>query len=239
MARRGKISQIKGTEVLSEKQVREKGKKVGTIREIFEPVTRRGKKRERPTRRPKDGQRVVVVADKRGVVRRKIVSEELYQEKYAPLMKEDVRMYPGYRELKYKPLPPRKAIVPYDADFAKEQKKKRKLTDAEIKKIQRDAILDNILVSIKKPKWMKVDKKMEEEFGEAYTGPKESAVKAAAAVKESFDKKSVEELKKKEAKKMALVNIGTGNNPEMMKLVVFLIGVILVLGLIAWLASIF
>jgi hypothetical protein len=60
---------------------------------------------------------------------------------------------------------------------------------------------------------------------------------AAKAYDEVLKKK--EEIKKKAAKKMVLVNMGTGNSPEMMKLVLFLIGVIIVLGLIAWLASIF
>jgi len=59
-------------------------------------------------------------------------------------------------------------------------------------------------------------------------------------VEEREEKEETEEKKKKKAaKKMALINIGTGNSPEMMKLVLFLIGVIIVLGLIAWLASIF
>jgi len=102
-------------------------------------------------------------------------------------------------------------------------------------------------VKIKEP-WRKdsvpykVKKKMKETFPiPAETiGEMESYHRADEMAAKAYDEalKKKEEIKK-QAKKTALVNVGTGNSPEMMKLVLFLIGVIIVLGLIAWLASIF
>jgi len=137
------------------------------------------------------------------------------------------------------------------------RKKVRKEKSLEKKKVEEgeeliEAIREEMerpgAVRIKKP-WReeslpyKVKRKMQKEFPEAaekfgrIKAMKKSEDVAAAAYGKVF--KEEEEVKKKEKKKMALVNVGTGNTKEMFQLVAFLIGLVLILAFIAWLASIF
>ncbi len=141
---------------------------------------------------------------------------------------EDFKRYPKKKNRKEKSL---------------EQKKAEEA--AEVVEMVREEMEKPGAVKIKEP-WRKdsfpyrVKKKLKEAFPvpAEKIGEMEVYHRTDEMVAKAYDEalKKKEEIKKG-AKKTALINVGTGNSPQMMKFVLFLIGMIILLGLIAWLAS--
>jgi len=255
MPKEGTVSAIKGPELLSEENVRERGRIVGKIKQTFEPIRKRAPKRER-RRKGKKGATAVRVAGKDGIVRTVYVNpEELRTNpKYANL-RDDIRMAPGYDAMKYKPVPNRRAIVPYDEEFAKKQAEieKTKLTKEEKERREKDrqlnAMLDDIRVTLRLPKGKRVKKvrdKIREELApafetKAYREAKEIAVTTAYAAKQEFEEKSREETKKKKRAGMVKLSVPPFAEDVLgtFKVVVGIIGLMLLLVLLVWIANIF
>ncbi len=243
MPKEGTVSAIKGPEVLSEENVRERGRIVGKIKQTFEPIKRRGPKKEKK-RKGKKGLVPVRVTRKDGVISTIYVNpEELRTNpKYANL-REDIRVAPGYKAMKNKPVLRRWAMVPYDEDFARRQRPRpqRKLSSDEKKRIERDAMLDRILVTIKRPKDL-IEEKLDIGESKAYKRIEQKGIEEAERVKNAFDEKSKTEEKKKKEK----VRGGGGGRfgwgtdaGEMLKLVFVIIILAMVLGMISWIINMF
>lgn len=265
MKKRGGISFPKGSQVLTEKKIRKGGRTETRIYEVAVPRreqrkyviqvrTNRGiedrqvskKEYDKWAKEGEDIKRFVMgaaekqagwqqVLDQKGARQRELHNTTL--DNYGMTMSN-----PGQRTLDY---------------YSKKKKKRRKEKSLEQRKTEEaEELIDAIARAREEPgaerirePWReksvpyKIKKKLKEAFPvpagkigriEAYHKTEEMAAKAYEEAK-----KAKEELKKKKAKRMALVNIGTGNSPEMVKLVFFLIGAIIVLSLIAWLASMF
>lgn len=243
MPKEGTISAIKGPELLSEENVRERGRIVGKIKQTFEPIRKRMPKKGKK-RKGKKGMAPVRIAGKDGIVRTVYVNpEELKTNPKYSNLRDDIRVAPGYKAMKNKPVFRRWAMVPYDEDFAKRQKPRpqRKLSADEKKRIERNAMLDRILVTIKRPKDL-VEEKLDIGESKAYRKIEQKGIEEAERVKNAFEEKSKTEEKKKEKVRGGGGGgrFGWGTDAgEMLKLVFIIIILAMVLGMISWIINMF
>ena len=201
----GRVSPIRGPEVLSEEDVRERGRVVGTIKQTFEPMggkvprkrlSRKVLPRKKFSKRDKIAVREAQISGEKIKIGKTWVNREEFETnpKYAHL-RDQVGMYRVYTGWKSKlgTPPDRLSIVPYDSKFAEEQKRRAREPTPEEKRIGRmNRMFDKVRIAARMSK---------ETVGRRVGGVGESeglrrigekGLKSAAVVKSAFERKSRE-----------------------------------------------
>jgi hypothetical protein len=232
---RGKVSVLRGPEVISKKQVKEGKRKLGTIVETFVPYKKKKK-------RSKKNQVLVQVGHDRSnkPIMRWVSKKDLekgrvkiftpYGDEY--LKKEALRDAPARPQTeesyyskgkKYEPVPKKRAIVPYDKKLADAQRARmgRGKTPTDGKKtVQRKISSESGTTEYKKAKGAgPLAKEWEEEQQEIRKAEKVKA-KAGGSTKASF--------------KFDADSINAA-----FKIMLIFVVIVVILGFLSWLSSIF